>query len=106
MIKADELTHNSLMQSIKDGQFYSSQGPQIHNIYIEDGYITVECSEAQSIFVLTADRHGAVYHQDDGKCTKMTFKLEDWFGYVRFEIFDKERKMAMSNPYFLKDYLD
>ena len=56
MVKANELSHNALLDAIERGDCYSSQGPEIYELYVEDGKVHVSCSDAVGIFYSTAGR--------------------------------------------------
>ena len=56
MIKAESLTYKDIAKSLKDGNFYASEGgPKIEELYIEDGHICVKTDSAREIF-LSSDR--------------------------------------------------
>lgn len=56
MVKAEELSHKTLLDAIERGDCYSSQGPEIYELYVEDGKVHVKCSDAVGIFYSTAGR--------------------------------------------------
>ena len=56
MVKAEELSHTALLDAIERGDCYSSQGPEIYELYVEDGKVHVKCSDAVGIFYSTAGR--------------------------------------------------
>ena len=41
VIKAPELSYRAITQALQDGHFYASQGPEIHELWVEDGYIHI-----------------------------------------------------------------
>ena len=56
MIKAPSLDYRAVTKALLDGHFYASQGPEIHELYFEDGMMHVKCSDAQVIHFTTAAR--------------------------------------------------
>jgi hypothetical protein len=103
-VRAERLDPALLVEALKAGQYYTSQGPQIHDISLDDPAetLSVVCSPATSIFVtglpdisgLTA-RHGA-------HLTDATFPLKAYRGsYCRVTIVDRAGKRAWSNPIWL-----
>lgn len=50
-LKAESLDPDALLSALKDGMFYSSTGPQIHNLTFTDDEIVVECDPAIAVFV-------------------------------------------------------
>lgn len=61
-VKAEALDPDLILESLKDGLFYSSQGPQIHDIRVEDDEILVDCSPAKAVVVSgRGSRGGSVF---------------------------------------------
>lgn len=56
MVKADELTHNAVVGAIEAGNCYASNGPEIYELYVEDGNVHIKCSDAVGIFYTSAGR--------------------------------------------------
>jgi hypothetical protein len=53
MVKSDSLEPEALLEALKAGEFYSSQGPRIHSIDITTEEVRVECSPVNAIAVVT-----------------------------------------------------
>ena len=51
-VAAETNEADKLVQALKDGYHYSSQGPQINSIDLSGDQLTVECSPAQHVFVM------------------------------------------------------
>ena len=47
MVQAEENDPDALLDSLKSGRYYSSQGPELHDVGIVDGKIEVCCSPAR-----------------------------------------------------------
>jgi hypothetical protein len=98
MVKAEALQPELLLEALKRGEFYSSQGPEIHDITIADGAVTVACSPATWIVVAGAGTGSHCAHGQD--LTRATLLL-DCFGedgYVRITVTDAAGRRAWSNP--------
>ncbi len=52
MVQAEECTADALIEAIKLGRFYSTQGPEIHLLRTENGF-TVRCSPCREIVFLS-----------------------------------------------------
>ena len=52
MVKAETNTPDALLEALKAGHFYATQGPEIHGIEMADKRITVRCSAAQNVIVM------------------------------------------------------
>jgi len=103
-IRAEKLTYENIAQSLKDGNFYATNGPEIKELYVEDGKLCIKTSEAKYIRFQTGHRHFNNCFNDDGSPkTEASFEInyED-DGYVRAIVEDFEGHFAFSNPYFIK----
>ncbi len=102
MIKAEKLTYEDITASLKAGNFYASQAPEIYSLYFEDGKITVNCSDAARIFITRGVRRtGTVYTNDYGKLLNTaTFEVKPDDGYVRITVVDEHGNKADTNAYF------
>ncbi len=102
MIDAPKLDYQSIMDALKNGNFYSSTGPEIHKITIKEDKLTVKCSDAKSIHLITGGRRTAAKFSENGdSLNKATFPLRDTDNYVRIRIQDSFGKKAYTNAYFL-----
>ena len=97
MVKAEANEPEALLQALKAGDFYSSQGPEIHSAEIVGGALHVECSPAVNIAVV--GRGSRSVHVHGRQLTRAEISLErfagDWF---RFVVMDAAGRWAWSNP--------
>lgn len=100
-IKAKELTYKSIIEAMERGDFYASSGPEIRELYIEDGTLHIECSEAKSISVNAMTRRGFIHWHPDGAFTEADFKLRGNEEFIVVIVTDKYGKRAVSQPYFI-----
>jgi len=54
MVKSESLEPEQLIGALKAGEFYSTQGPRIHNIEITRTEVRVECSPVHTIALVTS----------------------------------------------------
>lgn len=100
-VKAASLTAEDIMDSIRKGYFYSSTGPTIEEILIdEEGLISVECSPVKSITFVSTPSLGMKFHARDEPLTQATYEGRDGETYVRVEVTDFEGRTAWSNPIY------
>jgi predicted metal-dependent phosphoesterase TrpH len=101
-VRAAELTPEVLLASLRDGAYYSSQGPELHDIAIEGRRIVIACSPVASIIVSGPSRHACQMHGDS--LMEAAFSLEG-FGrsYCRVTVIDANGKRAWSNPIWLSE---
>lgn len=104
-IKAEKLEYASIMNALENGNFYSSTGPQIKELYVEGDHIHIECSPVRKIAMTSAGRNAKCLriNKGDELLTKARFKFEDTNKYIRFQIEDEEGYRANTNAYFIED---
>ena len=112
MICAEEKTTAGVMEALKNGSYYASQGPEFYKLSFENNIFSVECSPCEEIIVISNGSFGrcgniagldAVSPEDINKTKEMTsFETEipDNAGltYLRCQIKDKEGRYAWSSP--------
>ena len=107
MIKADEFTYDALIGGLEKGNCYASTGPEIFELFVEDGKVTVRCSEAKRIDYFTAGRRIRVQTAPKGGdlLTEATFKINPNDVYFRITVRDEDGGRANTRGYWL-DELD
>jgi len=99
MAKMPELTEDSVMNAISSGYFYSSNGPVIHDISIQDNIISVTTSDVKIINFIANAHNGESFTAMDGKpINSARYKIRGGEKYIRVECFDENGKTAWSNP--------
>ncbi|WP_172298463.1 PHP domain-containing protein [Pseudoruegeria sp. HB172150] len=101
MVKAEENDPDALLAALKAGTFYSSQGPDLRNIVIEDDKIVVESSAIVSMIVqgrgcLAKATHGLSMTRSEMDLDK--FSASPW---IRVSVIDAAGRRAWSNPIWL-----
>ncbi|WP_421694743.1 CehA/McbA family metallohydrolase [Aestuariivirga sp.] len=104
-VKAESLDPEALLNSLKQGLYYSSMGPQIHGIEIEGNEIAISCSPVDTITVVCGTSRSAVRtgraiteaSLDLAKLAKgwLMRKQSPWF---RVTVIDSAGHRAWSNP--------
>lgn len=103
-IKAENLTYGEVMDALRQGHFYSSMGPEIHELYIEDRELVVKCSPVEKIYVITEGRNCHKKLAPPGKLIEEArFPLSGNEGYIRVDCRDEKGLHANSNAYFMED---
>lgn len=100
MVKAEENEPDVLVEAMKSGNFYSSQGPLIHEFAVGGGKAHVACSPVSNIALVgRGTRVAHVFGRQLSTATLPTEKFAgDWF---RLAITDATGKTAWSNPVWL-----
>ena len=101
MIKSTELSQKAILQALKSGSFYASTGPEIKELYIEDGKLIVETSPVVKMALGTAARQAKVAYPDADQetITHAEFDLSNIYpGYIRLTVTDENGHFAWSQP--------
>ena len=98
ILNADSLNYGDIMESLKTGNFYSSQGPDIHEIAICDNKLYVKCSDVNLIVVYTDTR--TCYCKKGISINEAEFTLSGIDRYVRVMCRDGDKLDANSNAYW------
>lgn len=99
MVKSETLSPESLLEAMKQGHFYSSTGPQIHDIKVIAGEkVIIRCSPVNRVFVtgsghLSDETHG---HGLTEVVIPLTRTSQSPF--IRITIRDESGKRAWTNP--------
>lgn len=99
-VNAPELSIEALMASIRQGNFYSSSGPEFKTIYIEKGNRVVAETSPVVHARLVGPRWENKYKGTVGRglMEHTHFRIPDDWAFARLEIADADGKTAWSNP--------
>ena len=101
MVKSKSLRADDILSSIRRGLFYSSTGPEIRDITIDDeGVISVECSPAKEISFVSTPSLGIKYYAEGSPLTSASYRGRLGETYVRIEVTDYAGGRAWSNPIY------
>ncbi len=98
MVKAMSNAPDALLEALKAGAFYSSQGPIIEQVTMTEETVEIVCSPCQAIMALG---RGSLAEQQNGKgLTKAILPLGRLRrgGFVRIAIADAAGRRAWTNP--------
>ena len=102
-----------LGEVLRKGRFYSSAGPEIHSLELDDGVLTVRCSPVASATLVAGPRRGARVNAGrlgyphaaeildrDAAGAITAARLERPWGaeYGRLELADASGRKAWTNP--------
>ncbi|WP_395660047.1 CehA/McbA family metallohydrolase [Aestuariivirga sp.] len=104
-VKAESLNPDALLESLKQGLYYSSMGPQIHAIEMNGKEISIACSPVDTITVLcgtsrTMVRNGRAITEASFDLAKLEkgWLLKKQSAWFRVVVIDNGGKRAWSNP--------
>ena len=100
MVAADKLSESSILNALKNGQYYSSTGVEIFGFEIDNYQVNIHCSPSNQVCVVG---QGAKSMSQNGKnITQAEFDLKkypsDWF---RVSIANDSGDFAWTNPVWL-----
>jgi hypothetical protein len=102
MVRAQELTEPAILQALARGDFYSSTGPVIEDVWVEEGQVCVGCSPAVAVYAVGDRWHcSAAKAANVQGITHVCLPLWPEQSYVRVEVVDRLGRTAWSNPVFL-----
>lgn len=109
MIKAEKLEYEAVTNALLKGNFYCSRGPEIHELYVEDGVLHIKTSDAQAIMFTTMARapgRDFVRSEDGSFINKASFKLLPECIWVRVTVYGHDGRIAVTNAYPVEDLLE
>jgi len=103
MVKATENTPDALLESLKAGRFYSSQGPEIRGIRLRDDEVLVDCSPSVTIIAQGEGTATVTVHGETMTTGKLNLDRLSGSPWIRITIIDRAGKRAWSNPIWVGD---
>jgi len=101
MVQATENDPDALLESLKAGTFYSSQGPELRNIVVTDTHVEVESSAVVALIVQGHGNKAKAVHGLSMTRSRLPLNLLGNTPYVRVTVIDAAGKRAWSNPIWL-----
>lgn len=103
MVKAEELTYDAVIKALLHGDFYSSMGPEIYSLSVENGVLEIETSPVEKIYVMTSGRNCHKKVAASGETmTRVSFVLDGTEEYIRVQVRDGQGRYACSNAYEMR----
>ena len=114
MVKAETLEYGKIMDALEKGDFYASTGPEIKELYLEDGVLHVKTGPAAKIEVITERRERWCCCGEE--LTEAAFDLSGYMAesrrveekrllpYFRVNVFDESGNQANTRAFFEEDW--
>jgi len=99
MVRAEANEPDALVEALKAGAYYATQGPELRDVRVEGDRVVVECSAVERVVAMGA-RSAAEGVQGRGM-TRATLPLTDAIaagGFLRVGVHDAAGRRAWSNP--------
>jgi hypothetical protein len=100
MVKAAANAPEALLDALKAGHFYSSQGPDLRDVRITGDAVEVECSAVRSVIVQGAGSAAKAVHGQSMTTARVPLERFRDSPWVRVSVIDQAGKRAWSNPWF------
>ena len=100
MVKSEINNEESLLEALKNGHYYSSQGPDFRDIKVQEGRLEVFCSPVEKIIVSGYGSATTYKHKSNMESASFNLALLPQKKWLRVTIFDKEGNKAWTNPIY------
>lgn len=100
MVKARENDPDALLQALKDGHYYSSQGPQFHAVHWADDHVIVETTAVASVIVQGYGTAATAVHGESMTRTRVDLGRCQSSSFLRISVIDRAGKRAWLNPVY------
>ena len=100
MVKSEQNTPESILESLKEGAFYSSQGPDFHDIEIKPDTVEVHSTPVSTVII---QGQGSAYvgiHGESLTSSQLSLERLKKSPWLRVTIIDHNGKRAWSNPFW------
>jgi len=101
MVKATENEPEALIEGLKAGTFYSSQGPEIRDIRITDRNVEIDSSAVVSMIVQSGGNKAKAVHGTSMTSAKLPLNYFTQWPWLRVTVIDAAGRRAWSNPIWL-----
>jgi hypothetical protein len=98
MVKSEENAPEALLTALKAGHFYSTQGPELRDVRVEDGKLVVECSAVSSIVAIGWGTGAKAVHGHSMTRGEVPLERLNNSPWIRAAVIDAAGKRAWSNP--------
>jgi predicted metal-dependent phosphoesterase TrpH len=98
MVKSPENTPEALLAALKAGHFYSTQGPELRDVYLDGDELVVACSAAVSVMALGAGTGAKGVHGHSMTHARVPLDRLNNSAWVRAVVVDAAGRRAWSNP--------
>ena len=112
MVKADNLEYETIYNALKNGDFYSSNKPEIFELYIENGIIHIKTSNVKGIYLTTECRYTKEVKSNTSHINEAIIDINDYLNrddnmmdvkYIRLTIIDDEGNKAYTRAYYINE---
>jgi hypothetical protein len=104
MVNALNCTRAAILEALRRGAFYSTQGPEFRRIESEDGRVCVETSPVRFLRLVGPAYEGArIGSYDGGTFSQATIEVPPDWAYAYLEIEDTQGRCAWTNALYVPE---
>ena len=117
-VKAESLDYDTFFAALKRGDFYSSTGPEIQELYVKEGIVYIKVANAEKITLVCDHRYVVnVSNKEHEDVFEAQIPLADYrehlehlpeghHPWIRFDVVDANGKYARTRAYFPEELFD
>ena len=98
MVKTTENTPEALLSALKQGDFYSTQGPELHDVVLDGHQVIVESSAIRSAIAIGQGTGAKGVHGQSMTRSVIPLERLNDSPWIRVSVIDAAGKRAWSNP--------
>jgi len=98
MVKSNENSPDSILKSLKEGAFYSSQGPDLVDVEIEAGTVEVHSTPVSTVIIQGQGSAYVAQHGSGLVSTQLSLDRLKKSPWLRITVIDQKGRRAWSNP--------
>jgi len=111
--RVEERSADAVLKALATGSFYSSTGPKVHEVRVEDGAVEIRCSPCRRVTLCSRRRRGSsvsagpsgmqhrgeiLLESDSGEITAARLRIPPHVPFARVEVVDASGRRAWTNP--------
>lgn len=101
MVKAEANEPAALLESLKQGLYYSSQGPELRGVHFDGKGVEVECSAVRSVIIQGHGTGAKAVHGQSMTRARVPYDRLNASPWFRVTVIDHAGRRAWSNPYWI-----
>ena len=99
-VQADDLEPEALIDSLKQGRYYSSQGPVLHDVAVGNEKVALQCSPVSNVAI--TGRGAKSENHRGSEITHCELPVQRFQGsWFRITVMDAQGRRAWTNPVWL-----
>ncbi|QKW17593.1 CehA/McbA family metallohydrolase [Verrucosispora sp. NA02020] len=99
-VRAESLAPEPLLAALKAGHYYSSTGPELYDVQVNAGFVTVTCSPVSKVLVTGGNPGAQVIHGEALQECSLPLAMFKR-GWCRITVENSDGQRAWTNPIYL-----